>query len=277
MQLKKGDTVALVGNSNPQTKPAEVEQLVYLLQAMGLDVQTSPLLFDTATTNTKAKATVLQDYFENPHIQAIFDISGGDRANSILPYLDYAKIAKHPTPFFGYSDLTTVLNSLLVVQSTELFQLKTLLWDESGQQRQKFYETFFKQQTSLYDVAWEFVQGNDIEGLVVGGNIRCLLKLSGTPYLPDLRDKVLFLESFGGGKDAVFSMLHHLVQLPHFEQVNGILLGTFTSYQKEEIYPIEQLIKDVLPVELPIAKTTQIGHGKDSHALSLGKVIQLRA
>ena len=73
-----------------------------------------------------------------------------------------------------------------------------------------------------------------------------------------------------------FSMLHHLVQLPHFEQVNGILLDTFTSYQKEETYPIEQLIKDVLPVELPIAKTTQIGHGTDSHALSLGKSIQLR-
>ena len=37
-----------------------------------------------------------------------------------------------------------------------------------------------------------------MEGIVVGGNIRCLLKLAGTPYWPDMREKILLLESFGG-------------------------------------------------------------------------------
>jgi muramoyltetrapeptide carboxypeptidase LdcA involved in peptidoglycan recycling len=277
MQLKTGDTIALVGNSNPQTNPQEIEQLCRLLQNMGVIIVKSPLLFDEATTNASKKATVLQSYFENTTIKAIFDISGGDCANSVLPYLDYEQLAKHPTPFFGYSDLTAVLNSLLGSQSTELFQLKTLLWEETGQQRQKFYETFFEGKKTLYDVEWEFVQGKVISGIVIGGNIRCFLKLAGTNYLPDVSNKVLFLESFGGDKHALFSMLHHVFQLPNIEQIKGILLGTFTSYQKAESYPIEQLVKDVLPFDVPIAKTTQIGHAKNSRALSLGKVIQLYA
>lgn len=277
MQLKTGDTVALVGNSNPQTNPQEIEQLCQLLQNMGVIIIKSPFLFDEATTNASKKATVLQSYFENPTIKAIFDISGGDCANSVLPYLDYEQLAKHPTPFFGYSDLTAVLNSLLGSQSTELFQLKTLLWEETGQQRQKFYETFFEGKKTLYDVEWEFVQGKAISGIVIGGNIRCFLKLVGTNYLPDVSNKVLFLESFGGDKYALFSMLHHVFQLPNIEQIKGILLGTFTSYQKAESYPIEQLVKDVLPFDVPIAKTTQIGHAKNSCALSLGKDIQLHA
>ncbi len=35
-----------------------------------------------------------------------------------------------------------------------------------------------------------------MDGIVVGGNIRCLLKLAGTPYWPDMREKILLLESF---------------------------------------------------------------------------------
>jgi muramoyltetrapeptide carboxypeptidase LdcA involved in peptidoglycan recycling len=64
MQLKTGDTIALVGNSNPQTNPQEIEQLCRLLQNMGVIIVKSPLLFDEATTNASKKATVLQSYLK---------------------------------------------------------------------------------------------------------------------------------------------------------------------------------------------------------------------
>lgn len=35
-----------------------------------------------------------------------------------------------------------------------------------------------------------------MQGIVVGGNIRCLLKLAGTEYWPDMNGKILLLESF---------------------------------------------------------------------------------
>ena len=45
-------------------------------------------------------------------ITDIYDISGGDIANEILPYLDFEVIKNSGKRFWGYSDLTTVINAI---------------------------------------------------------------------------------------------------------------------------------------------------------------------
>ena len=39
------------------------------------------------------------EFYEDASIKAIFDISGGDLANTILPYLDYERIASVKSNF----------------------------------------------------------------------------------------------------------------------------------------------------------------------------------
>lgn len=63
-----------------------------------------------ATDQERAK--MLMTYYQDEQIQAIFDISGGDLANGVLTYLDYDVIRANPKPFFGYSDLSVVLNAI---------------------------------------------------------------------------------------------------------------------------------------------------------------------
>ena len=45
------------------------------------------------------RANALMDFYRNEEIEEIFDISGGDVANGILPYLDYEQIAKSKARF----------------------------------------------------------------------------------------------------------------------------------------------------------------------------------
>lgn len=272
MQLKPGDTIAFVGNSDYPSHPDETNELRELVESLGLQVKISPLLWHP-TNDGKAKAEVMHTYFRDEEVQAIFDISGGNRANSVLPFLDFKLLEKHPTAFFGYSDVTTILNSLLsqTQQSVELFQLKTILWDKTGKQLARFQQTFLEGNPSLYQTNWQFIQGMELTGKIVGGNIRCFLKLAGTPFMPDLTDKILFLESSGGNEELLFSMFHQLQQQANFQQLKGILLGTFTAYEQEKNRPIEAVLQEVLMTQLPIAKTNQIGHGKQSNALTLGK------
>ncbi len=52
------------------------------------------------------------DFFTDDSIAAIFDISGGNSANQILPYLDYTVIREHPKPFVGMSDVSVILNAI---------------------------------------------------------------------------------------------------------------------------------------------------------------------
>ena len=60
----------------------------------------------------KERAGELMAMYSNPEIKAIFDVSGGDVANEVLEYLDYDVIKEEEKSFFGYSDLTTVINAI---------------------------------------------------------------------------------------------------------------------------------------------------------------------
>ena len=60
------------------------------------------------------------NFYQDREIQMIFDISGGDIANEILPYLDFEVIAENPKPFWGYSDLTTIMNAIYAKPVSDL-------------------------------------------------------------------------------------------------------------------------------------------------------------
>lgn len=117
-----------------------------------------------------------------------------------------------------------------------------------------------------------------MRGIVVGGNIRCLLKLAGTPYWPDMRGKLLLLESYGGTVAQMVTYLNQFMQIGVFGQIQGIILGTFTKMEKEGCIPeIVDLVKQYAGGGLPIVKTDEIGHGVDSKGIIIGKELCLEA
>ena len=216
-------------------------------------------------------------FYKNNEIKAIFDISGGDIANEILEYLDYDVIKENYKPFFGYSDLTTVLNAL--VSKTDkinyLYQILNIIVNEEI--RKSFENTFLKKKNSLFDVNWRFLQGTKIEGEVFGGNIRCFLKVAGTEYFPEVENKVLFIEGLGTSVEGLLTHLAQLKQLGVFDKISGLLIGTFTKIEKEfSVDEIFEIVKSYVPSSLPIAKTQEVGHAKDSKALKLGEKINIK-
>ena len=74
------------------------------------------------------------------------------------------------------------------------------------------------------------------------------------------------------------AFLNQLKQIGVFEQVSGILLGTFTHMEKEQCAPdIVELVKRYAGEKLPIAQTKEIGHGADARAIIIGKEMELKA
>ena len=187
------------------------------------------------------------------------------------PILDFQTIAYEKKHFWGYSDLTTIINAIYARtgKSSVLYQIRNLTYDHSQSQITDFLSTTLAGATSLYDFPYEFVRGTHMEGIVVGGNIRCLLKLAGTPYWPDMREKILLLESFGGKLPQMVTYLSQLNQMGVFKRVNGILLGTFTKMEEDNCQPdMAQLVLEFAEKKTPVAKSPLIGHGTDSKAIS---------
>ncbi|KRL05802.1 S66 peptidase family protein [Liquorilactobacillus oeni] len=276
--LSAGDTIALVANSDPLllSEKTLVSELVKLLENWKLKVKLSPILYSSGLDLAPVKARIMNQAFADQNVKVIFDLSGGNMANTILPFLNFTALHKTPKLFCGYSDLTSVLNALYAQVQVPacLFQIKTLVQDNSGKQARLFYDTFFKKSTELYHFDYSFIRGNNAAGKIIGGNIRCFLKLAGTKFFPDLSGKILFLESYSGQLPLLFSQFSQLTQLPHFSKLAAIMLGTFTKYeQSKPSFPPAELLAASLPASchFPIIQTDKIGHSKTSRALLLGK------
>lgn len=279
--ISENDKIALVVCSNGKKieDRARLEQLEVVLKEMSLVPVFSNYIYEDKfgrSSSAKYRANELMKFYEDDSIKAIFDISGGDLANEVLDYLDYDIIRKKNKPFFGYSDLTTVLNAITTKtqQATYLYQIMNII--DNVERRADFEKTLLDNKRDLTDISWRFLQGESIEGIVVGGNIRCFLKLAGTEYFPNLDNKVLFLEGMSTTIEGLITLLTQLKQIGVFNKISGLLLGTFTkieqNLQNEDIY---EILKDFVPENIPIAKTTEVGHSKDSKILVIGQKIKL--
>ena len=282
--LKKINLIGIVACSNgqPLTNKTKIDLLIENLKNLGLDTICSEYIYEIDSPfngSAEEKGKAFMDLYKNNEIKAIFDISGGDLANEVLEYLDYEYISKNPKPFFGYSDLTTVLNSIYSQTNNPvyLYQIRNLIYSDSENQKANFTNSLFNNKNDLFDFSYKFIQGKKIEGTVVGGNIRCLLKLAGTKYMPDFTNKVLFLESMGGEAGLMSAFLNQLKQIGAFDKIQGLILGTFSKMQENNISPtIEELVVKIINnPNLPIAKTEEIGHGANSKCIVIGKNITL--
>ena len=282
MILNNNDKIALVVCSNGKNieDKERLERLESILVEMGLvPVFTKYIYKDKFGRGAKAqvRGEELMSFYKNKEIKVIFDISGGDIANEILDYLDYDVIKRNYKPFFGYSDLTTVLNAL-VSKTNEinyLYQILNII--ESDKIRENFEDTFLKNNQTLFGVKWKFLQGSSVEGEVIGGNIRCFLKLAGTRYFPEVENKVLFIEGLGTSIEGLVTHLAQLKQIGVFDKISGLLIGTFTKIEKEiSVEELFELVQEYIPFSLAVAKTQEVGHAKNSKVLKIGEKIYIK-
>lgn len=282
--LRKNQAVGIVALSNglnPQMKQI-LDELEFVLSKMQISVVWPEKIFQEKSVfhaTDRERAAMLMKCYEDDHIQAIFDVSGGDLANGILSYLDYDVIRANPKPFFGYSDLSVVVNALYTKTGnpTYLYQIRNLVGTCATLQQQMFKETLLEGETTLFDFDLEWIQGEKMSGEIVGGNIRCFLKLAGTPYLPGFSGKILLLESFSGDVAKMATYLNQYKQLGVFEQIEGVILGCFTEMEQKGYQPdILSLVQEVIRnPQLSIVKTSQIGHGPDSRCAVIGEHLVL--
>ena len=280
--LEINNKVALVVCSNGKAREDKIklDKLEEILKSLGLVSVYSNYLYKDKfgrSASAEIRSEELMNFFSDKSIKAIFDISGGDLSNEILDYLDYDIIKKNIKPFFGYSDLSVVLNAITVKtgESTYLYQVLNIIGNENI--RDSFKKTVMYNEPDLTNISWNFFQGEEISGIVTGGNIRCFLKLAGTQYFPDLENRILFLEGLGTTVESLITHLTQLKQMGVFDKISGLLLGTFTNiekiYNKNDIYSI---VKDFIDKDLPVAKTSEVGHDINSKMITIGGRINIK-
>lgn len=267
---------ALAACSDPVSRGRrhEIEQVAEYLRREGLEVVLPPAFFEVSAPEPERKAECLMDSFRDPEVAYIFDVSGGDLANAVLPMLDYDVIRSSSAVFYGYSDLTTVINAIIAKTGKPAvnYQIRNILYDHADEQRRYLRETILPGRISQEDLACHFLRGKRMQGKILGGNIRCFLKLAGTEYWPDMTGNILLLESMGGGAYQMMTALEQYRQMGVFEKISGVLLGTFSKMEAEKVQPcVADMALQILPADIPVATTRYIGHYTDARAVVLGQ------
>jgi len=282
--LKSGDKIGIVASSDGIKKEStpKITALVEKLRSIGLVVEFSPYIYRGSSISNgtgKERGEALMKFFKDNSIKAIFDISGGDLANETLEYLDFNGIRNNQKPFFGYSDLSVLLNGIYAKSGvvTYNYQIQNLVGKFQEEQTDNFRNTIMGNTKELFSLKYEWIQGKSMEGHLIGGNIRCFLKLAGTEYMPDFKDKILLLESLGGDVGKMTTYLTQYKHLGAFKKVKGIVLGTFTEMERERYTPnIIEIVKNVVnDPKMPICRTGDIGHGQDSKCITIGGKLKI--
>lgn len=281
--LNKGNKIGIISCSNGISikNKNTIDELKLNLKSLDIEMVEGDTLYakeyNLFSGTGEEKARALEKLFLDKDIKMIFDISGGDLANEVLDFLDFNLIKENPKPFFGYSDLTVLLNAIYSQChiTTYNYQLRNLVGKFKEEQMQNFKASFIEGKENIFNLDYEWINGSYLEGIVVGGNIRCLLKLAGTKYMPDFKDKILFLESFSGNSAKMVTYITQYKNLGVFNQVKGIILGEFAEMEREDLKPdiVEILNRVIGEINIPILKTRDLGHGADAKCIPIGKYL----
>lgn len=277
---RKVAVTTLSNNVNPKNSKA-IEELCDYLRSLDLEVVVSNYLYGNNIRGGSAKevAEEFVSYYKDEDISFVFDVSGGDIANETLEYIDFNVIGNSPAVYCGYSDLTTIIDSIYsqTGRKSILYQIKNVINDEASREwftKMVKTNTMFDRESPLMNFEYRTVRDGkngetSIEGTLMGGNLRCLLKLAGTKYMPSFKDKILFLESMGGRGQQTLTAISQYKQLGILDEVKGIVLGSFTIMEQEKLKPlVEEMMYE--RTSCPLIKTDEIGHQPNSKALVIG-------
>ena len=138
----------------------QIDELTAVLKGFEIEPVFAPHILvttDEFSGTDEERAADLMRFYEDDSIEAIYDISGGDLANGVLKYIDFDVIANSRKRFWGYSDLTTVINAIYAMtgKSSVLYQVKNMVYSEADLQKKRFADYLSGNKASLFDFKYE--------------------------------------------------------------------------------------------------------------------------
>jgi muramoyltetrapeptide carboxypeptidase len=119
----------------------------------------------------------------------------------------------------------------------------------------------------------------NIEGLVVGGNLANLYSLLGTDLDIDTQGKILFIEDIGEHLYNIDRMMIALKKARKLEGLKALIVGDFTDITKNTPYfgknYQEIILEHSADYDFPVIFDAPIGHIANNYPLLLGEKLQI--
>jgi muramoyltetrapeptide carboxypeptidase len=300
-RLQAGDTVALVAPASPQNEDEGIRAAIETVESLGFRPKAGAHLYERwgyLAGSDAQRAADLNAAFADERVDGIICIGGGWGSARILPALRMDVIRANPKVLLGYSDITALLNGI--------YQHTGLVTFHGPIGAQTFSEyTFSEFKKVVMDAASDVtlgapppfekapgrvektnrvtrIRGGVARGPLAGGNLSLMATLCGTPWMPDLHGRILFLEEVGEATYRVDRMLTQLWLSGALGQCAGIVFGKFTDCKTSASWAKQLTIEEILRdrcegLGIPVVRGLMIGHVEDQTTLPLGCQAELDA
>jgi muramoyltetrapeptide carboxypeptidase len=307
--LKKGDLLGIIACSSPisHCSPVAKERGYRFLQDLGFQLKEAPNCAHTvghSAGTVKERVEALHAMFVDPEIKGIISFWGGFQSHQLLEYLDFDLIKLNPKPFIGYSDTTALQVGIYAKTGLVSFSGPAVITFAKPQVPDFTVEHFKKvlmaptnsfvigisQQCS--DNVWyvedkmifkphagpQVFRPGKASGIAIGGNIGTMLLLAGTPYWPDLKGKILFVEEDESEHPATMNrMFTQLRQMGVYDQITGMVVGRFAERVGfEESDSLEMILEESLKgYHFPVITGVDFGHTDPMITIPIGIICSL--
>lgn len=289
-RLLPGDTIGICAPAGPIRHGKEIDEFVEVIRDLGFEVKLGKNVakqYGYFSANDKERAEEFMSLIEDDSVSGIFTIRGGWGCARLLEHLNFEVIKDHPKVILGFSDMTTLLNAIAAKTGLVTFH------GPNGNSTWNDYSVgYFKStlvdavevkysNTPVMDLPIKTISPGIAEGKLFGGNLSVLSGLTGSDYLPDWENAILFIEDVNEEPYRIDRMLTQLKLAGIFDAVNGVVLGGFRKCVAEEpdrSFTLEEVFEQHFSkLNKPVYSGAQIGHLRNKYTLPVGFPIQMDA
>jgi muramoyltetrapeptide carboxypeptidase len=285
-RIRAGDTVGVVAPAGV-VDAERLQRGVRILEGWGLEVVTGDAVLARSAYlagSDEARQRDLQRALDDPGMRAVFAARGGYGSQRLVPGIDLAGFRRAPKPVVGFSDLTALL-SAMVEAGTIGFHGPMVASDLAAGLTPRSLEHLRRLLTDP-DYRFELevpvgVRPGRARGRLVGGCLSVFVTLLGTPWMPDTRRAVLFLEDVHEWPYRLDRLLTHLRQAGLLDDLAGLVFGTMAACRPQDGVDALDVARELFAdAPYPVGFGLAAGHhasgdGIENLALPLGAVVEL--
>jgi muramoyltetrapeptide carboxypeptidase len=284
--LKPGDTIGITCPAGNITLK-EIQPAVQLIESWGFRIRVGDTVGkkDAIFGGTdEERAADLQKMINDPGLAAILCARGGYGVVHIIDRLDFVGLIQHPKWIIGFSDITVLLchihtNFNMASVHSKMCNSFPDDWSKAEPVQAK---SILSIRQALAGERMEYAAVPNVqnraglaEGVLVGGNLKTIETLAGTPSDIDTAGKILFVEDTGEYLYSVDRMFWHLERTGKLGRLAGLVVGGFKVKPDD---PGEEFVRTVVdivtervkPYSYPVCFDFPVGHQKENYALKYG-------
>ncbi|MGF1674436.1 MAG: LD-carboxypeptidase [Rivularia sp. (in: cyanobacteria)] len=298
-RLKPGSVIGIVSPASATFVREELDIVQDAVRALGLVPQLAPHVLDQYgyfAGKDGDRAADINQLFADSKVDAILPIRGGWGCSRILPYLNYEVIQNNPKIIVGFSDITALLVAIHAKTGLVTFHGPNGLTSWRTQQTESFRRVLFAGEKLIFknikdtddndrlmQVKYRIrtINSGIVRGRLIGGNLSVFSTLIGSPYLPNLKGAILFLEEIGENIYRIDRFLTHLKLAGVLNQIGGFIFGQCPGCTPGTDYgslTLEQVLSDhIKPLNIPAWHGATIGHMENILTIPIGSQVEINA